>query len=125
MSPEQLNPLSPREQYVLFVKTVARQGEIWGLYDEDREGWAMTHDGERERLPLWPNVQLAEAQRREQWLNCTPLPMEVELFIRETTDELIDTGRGLSILYNETEGGLDIEPTQLRQDLMLLLTSTP
>jgi len=120
-TPEQLTQLPPREQYVAFVKLIAQQEEVWSLYDEDQEGWALSNDGERERLPLWPNVHLAEACRREDWLNCTPLPMDVHSFIRETTDELIDAGRGLSVMYLEGEGGLDIEPTQLRNDLLTLL----
>ena len=120
-TPEQLVSLPPLEQYVAFVKLIAQQQEIWGLYDEDQSGWALSHDGERERLPLWPEVNLAEACRQGDWLNCTPLPMDVHVFMRETTDELIDAKRGLSVMYIEGQGGLDIEPEQLRKDLLTLL----
>jgi len=120
-TPEQLIDLPPREQYIAFVKLIVQQEEVWGLYDEDQSGWALSHDGERERLPLWPSVHLAEACRRGDWLNCTPLPMDVHVFVRETTDELIDAKRGLSVMYIEGQGGLDIEPEQLRKDLLTLM----
>jgi hypothetical protein len=122
LTPEQISDLPLREQYLFFVNTVVEHDEIWGLFDEDREGWILTHDGERERLPLWPTVHFAEACRSGDWLNCTPMPMEASQFVRETTDELIDMGRGLSVLYLDGEGGLDIEPEQLRKDLLLLMS---
>ena len=118
---EQLAAMSPQEQYLYFVHTVAETGEIWGLFDEDREGWMMTRDGdERELLPVWPTVFWAEACRKDAWLNGTPLPMTVATFVRETLDELIDMNRGLSVFYLESEGGLDIAPEQLRKDLLTL-----
>ena len=121
LDPEQLAAMSPQEQYLYFVHTVAETGEIWGLYDEDLIGWFLTRDADdRELLPVWPTVQYAEACRKGAWLNGSPLPMSVATFVRETLDELIDMTRGLSVFYLEEEGGLDIAPQQLRKDLLTL-----
>ena len=118
---EQVLALEPREQYLYFVHKVVATGEIWGLYDEEKSGWAMTrNEAGQELLPLWPTVVFAEEARREQWEACTPLPMDIEIFVRETLDELVDQGRGLSVFYLDEQGGLDIEPEQLRKDLLTL-----
>jgi hypothetical protein len=122
LTDEQVLALEPREQYLYFVHKVVGTGEVWGLFDEEKKGWAMTRDeAERELLPLWPTVIFAENCRQGPWLACTPLPMDVDVFVRETLDELIDQDRGLSLFYLEEDGGLDIAPEQLRQDLLTLL----
>ncbi|MEM9987343.1 MAG: DUF2750 domain-containing protein [Bacteroidota bacterium] len=122
LNADQVLALSPKEQYLYFVHKVVASKEVWGLYDEAREGWAMTkNEAGQERLPLWPTVNFAEECRKDRWQATSPLPMDVEIFVRETLDELIDQQRGLSIFYLEGQGGLDIEPEQLRKDLVTLL----
>ncbi len=121
LNQEQVLALEPRDQYLYFVYKVVATGEIWGLHNDDMNGWAMTTtDGNKELLPIWPTAAFAEDARQEQWQSFTPLVMDLDIFIRETLDELIDQGRGLSVFYLDGQGGLDIEPEQLRKDVLTL-----
>ena len=56
-------------------------------------------------MPIWPTAAFAEDARQEQWQSFTPLVMDLDIFIRETLDELIDQGRGLSVFYLDGQGG--------------------
>jgi hypothetical protein len=71
------------ERYKHFVKRVADQEEVWGLY---QDGWALAGTNERERVfPLWSAKEYAELCATGHWAGYQPK----RIAIAEVLDDLL------------------------------------
>ncbi len=109
---------SPEAQYAHFLAVVAQEGIIWGLYDEQVSGWALTQGEDAlERMPLWHSIVLAGEHMKGPWKQMTPQGIDLQSFIENWIDELEEMERGVSLVYQE-EGGLEVALPYLKRDLI-------
>ncbi|MEO0896569.1 MAG: DUF2750 domain-containing protein [Bacteroidota bacterium] len=116
---EAYKSLSPEDLYQNFVENVAQMEAMWGLYDEKNDGWAMTvSEGEKERLVVWSDSALANSHASGGWKTYEMETMDLYGFVESGIQELKDAGRGISIMYLQGLGGLDVDLDYLKRDLL-------
>lgn len=99
------------KRYAYFIKKVADQNQVWGLWNE---GWAMgmTDDGTR-TSPIWPAKEYAELCRIGDWRDFEPKPIPLQEFILEMLPDLAKEGIRVSIFDTPTEGSVLVSDEDL------------
>ncbi|MCI4671372.1 MAG: DUF2750 domain-containing protein [Bacteroidia bacterium] len=115
---EEVQSRSPEELYRLFIERVVEQEAIWGLYQEKKDGWAVTVDENKtERLVLWSESGFAKMNAVQNWNAYGPEPIDLYGFVESGIEELVSEGRSVSIMYFPEVGGLEVGLEFLKRDL--------
>lgn len=111
----------PGEQrYAFFLTMVAETKQAFGLSDE--EGWALLgDDDDADILPLFPNALLAEAFRKAAGYNDYQVEKIEWPELLDWLEEMETTDMMIAILPNNRLEGAIVEPSQLKEDLLLKL----
>lgn len=105
---------APR-RYTHFVRQVAENGEVWGLY---RDGWALakTDDGTLV-FAMWPASEFADLCAEFEWDGYEPQSFPLDDLITDLLPQLEEDGVLPGIFYTPGERGLTPTIYMLRVDL--------
>ncbi|WP_035381656.1 DUF2750 domain-containing protein [Fervidicella metallireducens] len=112
---EEVSKLPGAKRYEYFIKKVADNEELWGLYND---GWAMVADDDgNEMIPFWPRKEFAEACCLEQWSNYSAEPIDLYEFIDGWLVDMKKDGLSAAIFYTKHDKGIVVKPEKLTEDL--------
>ncbi len=112
---EAVSKLVGSKRYEYFIKKVADNEELWGLYND---GWAMVADEYgNQMLPFWPRKEFAEACCFEQWNGYNAEPIDLYEFIDGWLVDMEKDGLSAAIFYTKDDKGIVVKPEKLTEDL--------
>lgn len=115
------NQLSADQRYEFFIEHAVRSGFIWSL--ESEEGWVvLSTDDDEECLPIWSHKELAAAWAIDDWSDCTPQAIALDLWLERWTPGMIEDGSLLAVFPRDDEEGAVVGPKELRASLEAELT---
>ena len=107
--------LSAPQRYMHFVRQVAENGEVWGLY---RDGWALarTDDGTLV-FAMWPASEFADLCAEFEWDGYEPQSFPLDDLVQDLLPQLEEDGVLPGIFYTPGDRGLTPTIYMLRVDL--------
>ena len=107
--------LSNHQRYQHFLDKVAEHGEIWSLANAD--GWVtLTSEGDN-CLPIWPHPEYAKQWATNDWADCVPKSVKLDIWLERWTKGLTADETLLVVFPNLKEEALLVEPKDLDEDL--------
>lgn len=107
--------LSNHQRYQHFLEKVAEHGEIWSLAND--EGWVtLTSEGDN-CLPIWPHPDYAQLWATDDWSDCQPKAIKLDVWLERWTKGLSKDETILVVFPNLKEEALLVEPEDLDKDL--------
>lgn len=112
---EETLKLSGPKRYDYFIREVAKNEELWGLFNE---GWALagTDDG-KEVFPVWPEKVYAEMCIGTGWDDNEAKPINLFEFMEDLLPELQEDGIMPCIFFLPSDKGVLPSVEQLLEDL--------
>jgi hypothetical protein len=112
--------LPGEKRYSYFVKKIADQNQVWGLWNE---GWAMgiTDEG-TPTIPLWPAKEYAELCRYGDWVCFQPTPIPLHEFMDEMLPDLTNDGVQVSIFDTPSKDAVFVSNEDLISSLKIELS---
>lgn len=112
---EETLKLSGPKRYDYFIREVAKNEELWGLFNE---GWALagTDDG-KEVFPVWPEKVYAEMCIETGWDDNEAKPINLFEFMEDLLPELQEDGIMPCIFFLPSDKGVLPSVEQLLEDL--------
>ncbi|MDX1656744.1 MAG: DUF2750 domain-containing protein [Candidatus Competibacteraceae bacterium] len=107
--------LSADERYDYFVTRVIDGGEVWSLRSE--EGWVAVSSDDGECFPVWPHPDFAAQWATDDWSDCAPTPIPLEVWMHRWTPGLEQDGTLVAVFPNENEEGVVVSPGELQDSL--------
>lgn len=108
--------LSGAKRYSYFVKKVADWEEVWSLRNED--GWVLAADETGLKvIPVWPHERYAKACLTQEWQDCNPAMIDLEVWMQKWLPGMIQDGRRVAIFPTPDDKGVVVEPTRIQHDL--------
>jgi hypothetical protein len=108
--------LPGEERYIAFLARVIQQVEVWTLKGHD--GFiAFSDDDGRDCFPFWPDAACAKALATEDWGDCRPEPLALDVFMTRWLPGMAKDGRLAAVFPAPDGSGVVIEPETLLQDL--------
>ncbi|SRR6266404_6078337 len=103
------------DRYSHFVKVVADQNQVWGLYDD---GWALmgTDDG-AEVFPVWPAKEYAALCRIGEWQQYVPRAIPMDSFLGESLPFLKKSGTLLGVFPTPNDKAVTPSLDQVERDI--------
>lgn len=112
---EAVSKLEGSKRYEYFIKKVADNEELWGLYND---GWAMVGDDDKnEMIPFWPKKEFAEACCFKQWDTYNAEPIDLYEFINGWLVDMKKDKLSAAIFYTKDDKGVVANPEKLMEDL--------
>ena len=112
---EVVSKLVGSKRYEYFIKKVADNEELWGLYND---GWAMVADQNGDQMiPFWPRKEFAKACSLEQWNGYNAEPINLYEFIDGWIVDMEKDGLSAAIFYTKDDKGIVVKPERLTKDL--------
>ena len=117
---ESIQKLPDHERYDYFLKKVARWEQIWSLHSP--QGWVelSSTDGE-ECLPIWPHPDFAKIWAVDDWSDCQPKAINLELWLQRWTAGLERDNTVLVVFPVDEEKGLVVTPAELEEAILVEL----
>ncbi len=114
---ESIQKLPDHERYDYFLKKIARWEEIWSLHSP--QGWVelSSVDGE-ECLPIWPHPEFAKAWAVDDWSDCEPKAINLEVWLERWTAGLERDNTVLAVFPVNEEEGIVITPAELEEAIL-------
>lgn len=115
---ERVTALPAADRFKHFVKVIADQKEVWGLY---QDGWALAAaDDGATVFPMWPAKEYAEICAVDEWSKYEPRSIPLQIFCGELLPRLrmdgvlpgvffTPTGKGVTPSIEELEAALKAE----------------
>lgn len=119
-SPSDLRSLSAEERFDATLRAIVATESLWSLRRPD--GWALfeAEDG-RGLLPVWPEPELAMLFASGQWADAVPEELELRTFLDHWVTGLSGDGRAVVVCPVPEDEGLQLEPEEFGEELLLLL----
>ena len=110
------------QRYDYFLKKVTRNEEIWSLHSP--EGWIelSSEDGEL-CLPIWPHPDFAKTWAVDEWSDCEPKAIALEVWLERWTQGLQGDDTMLVIFPTEDGAGIVLSPEEVEHDLLAELNA--
>lgn len=103
------------KRYEHFVKVVADQRKLWGLY---QEGWALAAtEAGIPVFPVWPAEPYAQLCTQNEWGGYDPRAIELDEFFEELIPRLRNDGVQLGVFYTPSDKGVLPSLEQIEFDL--------
>lgn len=83
---EEFIDMNPAQRVDTFFKTVKAQGELFILNDAD--GCVMLTSDDEEGVPVWPTASLANMWADQEWSQCEPKSISLEVWLERWTNGL-------------------------------------
>lgn len=114
---ECIQKLAGHERYDYFLKKVADWEEIWSLHSP--AGWVELSSGDGEEcLPIWPHPDFAKAWAVDDWSDCQPKAINLEVWLERWTPGLERDNTLLAVFPVDEAEGLVITPSELQEALL-------
>ena len=112
-----IQKLADHERLDYFLKKVADWEEIWSL--SSAEGWVelSSPDGD-ECLPIWPHPDFAAAWAVEDWADCQPKAIKLEVWLERWTAGLQRDNTVLAVFPVDEEEGIVMTPSEFEEALL-------
>ncbi len=108
---------SEDERYDYFMRKVSDFEEIWSLHSP--EGWVELSDEDGQIcLPIWPHPDFASAWAVEEWSDCQPKAIKLDVWLERWTQGLENDDTVLVVFPVDEEQGLVQSPSLLHEDLL-------
>lgn len=108
--------LPGEERYTAFLAEVVEQDQVWTLKGDD--GFiAFSDDEGRDCFPFWPDAACARALATDDWADCLPEPLGLDVFMTRWLPGMAKDGRLAAVFPAPDGSGVVIEPETLLQDL--------
>lgn len=111
--------LSADDQYQDFLDRAAADGQVWTLKGPGGFVAYSGDDGEP-CFPFWPHPDYARALATEDWSDCRPEPLSLDLFVQRWLPGMRRDGRKVAVFPTPAGMGLVVEPEELLEDLATL-----
>jgi hypothetical protein len=112
---EAVSKLPGAKRYEYFIKKVADNEILWGLYND---GWAMVADDNgNEMIPFWPREEFADACCLNDWRYFKAEEIDLYEFIEGWLVDMKEDGLLTAIFYTKDDKGVVVEPDKLLEDL--------
>lgn len=106
---------SPSIRYEYFIKKVADNEQLWGLYNN---GWAMAEDENHQKyMPFWPKSEFAEACANGIWEGYSPKLIKLSDFINKWIPGMKNGDVKISVFYIPNNSGVIVSHDQLLENL--------
>ncbi len=114
---------SPLKRYKYFVRTVAREEEVWGLADE--EGWLMmdvASNPEESAFLAFPQEEFAEHFRNQAGFeNFQVAPIDLYEFL-EWLDDMEEDNILIGVFPSSNMEGAVVKAAELKSDFLALFS---
>lgn len=107
--------LSNHQRYQSFIDLVSEHKEIWSLANAD--GWVTLSSEGDNCLPIWPHANLAMEWATNDWADCQPKSIALDVWLERWTPGLNQDETLLVVFPNLKEEALLVEPNELDEDL--------
>lgn len=107
--------LSNHQRYQYLIDKVVEQGEIWSLANE--EGWVTLSSEGDNCLPIWPHPDFAQEWATNDWADCSPKAVPLDVWLERWTKGLTADETYLVAFPNLKEEALLVEPAELDEAL--------
>ena len=108
------------QRFEYFLRKVANFEKIWSL--SDNEGWVELSDEDGQVcLPIWPHPDFAAAWATDEWKNCRPQAIQLDIWMERWTEGLIKDDTMLAIFPVDDGEGLILSPQELHDALLMEL----
>ena len=103
-----------------FLKKVSDFEEIWSL--ESPDGWVELSDEDGQVcLPLWPHPDFANAWAVDDWADCQPKMIKLDVWLDRWTEGLEKDNTVLAIFPVDNGEGLILSPEELHDAILAKL----
>ncbi|MEY6431786.1 DUF2750 domain-containing protein [Thioalkalicoccus limnaeus] len=109
--------LSADGQYQDFIERALANGEVWTLKGPGGFVAYRGDDGEP-CFPFWPHPDYARALATDDWSDCVPEPLSLDLFMGRWLPGMERDGRKVAVFPTPVGQGLIAEPRDLLNDLI-------
>ena len=107
-------------RYAYFIKRVADQNQVWGLWNE---GWAMGRTDEgTPTIPIWTAREYAELCKLGDWSEFQPQSIPLREFMQEMLPNLVRDGVRISIFDTPAEHAVFVSDEDLLSSLEIELS---
>ncbi|HEX7861231.1 MAG TPA: DUF2750 domain-containing protein [Verrucomicrobiae bacterium] len=107
--------LAGPKRYSHFIKVVADQALLWGLY---ADGWALAATGEGQQVfPFWPGREYAQLCATGPWTEYQPEEIDLDDFLQELLPDLKEKNIAIGVFYTPTDKGIIPAFEELENDL--------
>lgn len=107
--------MNAEQLYAFFIHEAVAQQKIWIL--TDHYGSVMLNTDDEDCVPVWPNVELAEAWATGEWAGCNAQEISLETWYSRWTPGLEEDGFAVVICPVESQDGLVAYPEDLDKAL--------
>jgi hypothetical protein len=112
--------LSGPKRYEHFVKVVADQRKLWGLF---QEGWAIAAtEAGTPVFPVWPAEPYAHLCAQGEWRGYDPREIDLDEFFEELMPRLRSDGVQLGVFYTPSDRGVLPSLEEIESDLRVELS---
>ncbi|WP_025820616.1 DUF2750 domain-containing protein [Shewanella marina] len=104
-----------------FVASVKQNQCVWGLQDQDGEGWVVCDSSEFENtdvMPIWSNQALALSHCTEEWQGYQAVEIALEDFLEYWVEDLNEDGVLVGLDWQEEQPCLEVDPIVLAKQLV-------
>lgn len=108
--------LPGEERYTDFLEEVTRQGRVWTLKG-DSGFISFSDDAGRHCFPFWPDAACARALATDDWADCQPEPLALDVFMSRWLTGMAKDGRLVAVFPAPDGSGVVIDPEILLKDL--------
>jgi hypothetical protein len=113
--------LSADERYACFIREAVERNGVWAL--QGPGGFVAFRDEEgHDCFPFWPSPESAAALANDDWADCRPEPLALEVFMERWLKGMARDERLVSVFPAPDGTGIVVEPLELHADLSQLKT---
>jgi hypothetical protein len=103
------------KRYAHFIKVVADQRRVWGLYSD---GWALAQTADEElALALWPAREYAALCADGEWSGYEPREIDLDTVLEVLIPELQDSSTLIGVFPTPDEKGMTPDLNRIKEDL--------
>ena len=119
---DSISKLPDDKRFDYFLRKVADWEEIWSLHSP--EGWVELSSGDGEIcLPVWPHSDFAAAWAVDDWADCTPKAIKLDVWLERWTPGLEKDDTVLAVFPVDEEEGFVLTPAELQDAIISELDS--
>lgn len=117
LSKEQIDAvlsLPAPQRYEHFVKQVADQELVWGLFDD---GWAISSDGSNEAIPIWCASEYSDLSQNGDWQNYSSTTIDLDTFLNDMLPKMKENNISAAVMLLPEGDGIIVSSDQLIHDI--------
>ena len=111
---------SDDKRFDYFLRKVSDFEEIWSLHSDD--GWVELSDEDGQIcLPVWPHPDFAAAWAVDDWADCSPKMIKLDVWLERWTEGLLKDNTELVIFPLDNGEGIVLGPVELHEAIISTL----